>query len=226
MKPYRFLSILALSTVSAVLVPASQFSAHADGTPVLAYNSFGTGFSYSNLRWVVSGSASQYGYQGHAESFVSGVSGYLSQIRLATIVEGGTPDSNFFIAQDNGSGLPGSILESYSDVLDSNNGLLTLNSVTDPLLQAGQKYWLCDEPNSSGTLTGWYENNQGLTGNDAFETTGSGGSWTWFNLGSSGSTDSVFSISVVPVPEPATVGLLILGAGLLAGQCRRRICKA
>ena len=175
--------------------------------------------TYSNVHWVVGGTSSMYGYQAHAEYFVPSTSGYLSQIQLATIVEGGVPQSDISIAQDNGSGLPGTILESFNNVTDANNGILTINSLTTPLLQAGQTYWLCDRPAASSTFTGWYMNNQGLTGHDAFATTQS--SQNWFNLGASGTADSVFSISVIPVPEPSTAGFVLLGAGFWATRRRQ-----
>jgi hypothetical protein len=205
-----------------ILLPAFQLAAFAN--PILAYNSFGSGDSYSSVHWLVEGTSGPHGYQGHAEFFVPDISGYLDQIQVATdanIVAGGQPYSNFFIAQDNGSGIPGSILESF-DNISVPTGVLTINSVATPLLQAGQIYWLGDEPTGPGTVTGWYENNQGLTGDDAFETIGSG---SWTNLGASGETDSVFSISVTPVPEPSAGWLLFFGATLLAG-CRYRVAKA
>jgi hypothetical protein len=211
-----------VSLAAAIFLPAFQPSAHANtGDSVLVYNSFGSGDSYSSIRWIVGGTSSTHGYQGHAEYFVPDISGYLSQIQVATIDEaGGSPLSNFFIAQDNGSGIPGSILESFDNV-SVPNGLLTINSVATPLLQAGQTYWLCDEPANANTYTGWYENNVGVTGDDAIETQGS---WTWINAAAEDNTDSVFSISVVPVPEPSMAGLILLGAVLLAGR-RYRLRK-
>ncbi len=218
MKAPRSLAMVSLAAI--ILLPALQSATFAN--PVLVYDSFGSGNSYSSVHWLVEGTSGPHGYQGHAEFFVPNISGYLDQIQVATdanIVAGGQPFSNFFIAQDNGSGVPGSILESF-DNLSVPTGVLTINSVATPLLQAGQTYWLCDEPTDPGTVTGWYENNQGLTGDDAFETTGPG---SWTTLGASSETDSVFSISVTPVPEPSTVGLLFLSV-LLAGR-RYRITK-
>ncbi|MGH7993098.1 MAG: hypothetical protein ACREDQ_06255 [Limisphaerales bacterium] len=201
----------------AVLLSAFYLSAFASAPAVYVYDSFGPGNTYSNTRWLVEGSNGPHAYQAHAENFVPGISGNLSQIQLATAVLGTDPFSNFFIAQDNGSGIPGSILESFNNVANV-DGLLTIDSVTTPLLQAGQKYWFCDEPADPDSYAAWYENSQGLTGNWAFEPS----EWNWYNVGTAGYSDSVFSISVVPVPEPSNVALVLLSAGILAVPGWRR----
>src|SRR6266850_479269 len=87
--------------------------------------------------------------------------GNVSAITLAIFRQGGSGRANFFLAQDTG-GAPGTILESYLNLL-SPNGLLTLNSSAKPLLQAGVTYWLCAEPADSTAVNGWYENNQNYT---------------------------------------------------------------
>jgi hypothetical protein len=152
---------------------------------------------------------------------VPGFAGYLSQIQVGTKVLGSVALSDFFIAQDNGSGIPGAVLENFSNVT-APNGLLTINSVTMPLLQAGQKYWLCDEPADPNTYTGWALNNQGITNVCAVETSQGG----WFALASPVVASPVFSISVTPVPEPSTAGLVLLGAGLLGVRSRGSRARA
>jgi hypothetical protein len=223
MKPYYSLPILVSSFAAAVLLPAFPSPVSASNGPVLVYNSFGPGGTYSNQRWIVEGTLGSHGFQGHAESFVPGISGYLYQIQLATLVQNGLPFSNVTIAQDNGSGVPGSVLESFTGQPNTINGVVTINSAATPLLQAGQEYWLTDEAFDPTTVTGWYQNNQGLTGGAAFETAGAN---TWFNLGAAGSADSVFSISVIPAPEPSSAGLLLLASGLFTVYVRRRARRA
>lgn len=217
MKSHRRLSIVVVPFAAAILSPTFHFSAFAT-TPVYVYDSFGPGGSYSNLHWLIEGSSGSEGYQGHAESFVPAISGYLSEIQLATLPETGSPNSNFSIAEDNGSGLPGTILESFNN-LQNPIGFMTINSVTTPLLQAGQTYWICDQPSAANTVTSWYWNSQGLTGNDAFATTGTGESWN--NGGAAGTGDAVFAVTVVPIPEPSTASLILLGAGLWMARTRR-----
>jgi len=177
---------------------------------VVVFDSFGPGNTYnSGIDWAVGGAATSGGYRGQAEVFIPGISGYLSTIQLATIRLSGSGFSNFFIAQDDGSGIPGVILETYSSVLNA-NGLLTLNSAAQPLLQAGTKYWLCDEPTASNSFNGWYQNNQGYASGFAFERS----QWGWSSV--TGPPNSgVFRVSVIPVPEPSITGLAALGAGCI-----------
>jgi len=143
---------------------------------------------------------------------VPGTSGNLSTITLAMFTQGGSGRANFFMAQDNGSGTPGTILESYQNIL-SPNGLLTLNSSSQPLLQAGVKYWLCAEPADSTTVNGWFENNQSYMPGFAFERSQWG--WTAFTDTAHAPPSGVFRVNVTPIPEPSTVGLAGLGLCLL-----------
>jgi len=201
MKPTR-LATLTILALAGIVVPT-----HAQ---VVVYNSFGPGNTYnSGIVWVVSGASTSGGYRGQAEFFTPGISGYLSSVQLATYRVSGSGLSNFYIAQDNGSGIPGSILESYTSVLNA-AGLLTLNSIAKPLLQAGTKYWLCDEPTASNSYNGWYENNQGYANGFAFE----GSQWGWSAVTPPAPSSGVFQVSVIPVPEPSVVAL-----GIMCGCC-------
>jgi hypothetical protein len=179
---------------------------------VVVYNSFGPGNSYdTTTKWAVSGASTSGGYRGQAEAFTPGISGDLSSIVLATAHINGSALSDFFIAQDNGSGAPGTILESFSSTQNA-NGLLTLNSVAQPLLQAGTQYWLCDEPSTSTSLNGWYENNQGQNG-FAFERS----EWGWSAVAGPPAS-GVFKVSVTAVPEPSAAMLGGLGMTLVWGS--------
>ena len=107
--------------------------------PVVVFDSFGPANTYlTSVVWGVNGAATSGGYRGQAEFFTPTISGYLSSVTLATYRQSGSGRSDFFIAQDNGSG-PGTILESFLSTANNPNGLLTLNSVGQPLLQAGVK---------------------------------------------------------------------------------------
>ena len=124
---------------------------------------------------------------------------------------GGSGLSNFSIAQDNGSGIPGAILENFANVLNA-DGLLTLTSIVQPLLQAGTTYWLCDEPTADNSSNGWYYNNQGQANGFAFERSQGG----WSAISSPAPNSGVFRVSVTPVPEPSAMALAALcGGGFL-----------
>jgi hypothetical protein len=187
-----------LCVTGIVLFVSQSFAA----SPVTVFDSFGPGNSYqTTVGWGVTGTATSGGYRGQAEWFVPGTSGNLSAITLAMFTQGGSGRANFFMAQDNGSGIPGTILESYPNVL-SPNGLLTLNSSSQPLLQAGSKYWLCAEPADSTTVNGWFENNQNYTPGFAFERS----QWGWSAVEPTHAPPSgVFRVTVTPVPEPSCV---------------------
>jgi len=173
---------------------------------VVVFNSFGPGNTYgSGIVWAVSGASVSGGYRGQAEFFTPATSGYLSSVLLATYHISGSGLSNFYIAQDNGNGIPGNILESFTDVLNASSGFVTLNSTVKPLLQAGTEYWLCDEPAADYSYNAWYQNNQGYAPGSAFERS----EWSWSAIPGA-ENSGVFRVSVTPVPEPSVTGLVIL----------------
>jgi hypothetical protein len=209
MKPIK-LAVLTFIALAGILVPTTA--------QVVVFNSFGPGNTYnSGILWAVSGASTSAGYRGQAEFFTPGISGYLSSILLATGRVSGSRYSNFYIAQDNGSGIPGTILESFTSVQNA-NGLLTLNSTVQPLLQAGTEYWLCDEPTADNSYNGWYQNNQGYAPGFAFERS----EWGWEAV--SGPPNSgVFRVSVTPVPEPSVTGLATLCGCLLFLRLKKSV---
>jgi hypothetical protein len=184
------------------------FAAGSGATPVVVFNSFGPGNTYSStVAWGVTGNATQGGYRGQAEWFVPAIPGELSSVTLATYRQSGSGRSNFFLAQDSGSS-PGTVLESFLNTANNPNGLLTLNSVARPMLQTGVKYWICDEPADTTTFNGWYENSQNYAPGFAFERS----QWSWSFVGPPSVPPSgVFSVSVTAVPEPAAMVLVALG---------------
>ncbi len=172
----------------------------------LIYSDFGPNLTYdTTTEWGVSGASTTPGYRGQAQFFTPSVDCNLGFIRLATYHVSGSSLCNYFMAQDNGSGAPGSILESFTNVTTP-SGYLTLNSVLDPLLTAGTQYWVCMEPATSTSYNGWYFNNQNVLANSAFERS----EWGWSSFGPTKA--GTFQVAAVPVPEPSTACLLALGA--------------
>jgi hypothetical protein len=225
MKTLR-LGIISVSLLTAIVslsVPDAQAQSPIIQPTVSVYNSFGPGNSFGNgIVWAVKGDSTSGGYRGQAQFFIPNISGNLNQIQLATYHVSGSDLSNFFIAQDNGSGLPGSILESWTGVQNAANGLLTLNSAAVPLLQAGQEYWLCDEPGDPTSYNGWWQNNQGISPGDAFDNS----EWGWGTIAGGIEDAGVFSVNAVPVPEPSVAALGLLGLIFLtrAGLSRSKSC--
>lgn len=200
----------ALLFFMAGFVFASGGIAKLHAVPIVVYNSFGASNSYlTSTAWGVEGGSAISGYRGQAEFFTPSVSGTLTSIQLAMFKSKGSGLCNFSVAQDNG-GTPGTILESFTDVL-SPNGLLTLTSITQPLLQAGVEYWICAEPADATTVSGWYYNNQGIANGFAFERA----QWSWAPISAPYAPDSgVFSVTVNFVPDQiSTAALLALALG-------------
>jgi len=196
--------VLCITAVPLFVSPLQSLAA----SPVTVFDSFGPGDTYlTTVGWGVTGASTSGAYRGQAEWFVPGASGNLSTITLAMFRQGGSGRANFFMAQDNGSGIPGTVLESYLNIL-SPNGLLTLSSSSQPLLQAGVTYWLCAEPADSTAVNGWFENNQSYTPGFAFERSQWG--WTAFTDPAHSPPSGVFRVNVTPVPEPSTLGLAAL----------------
>ena len=185
----------------------------------IIYSDFGAGLTYgTSVVWGVEGASLSSGYRGQAQYFTPSFDCYLSYAELATYHQSGSPLSNFFIAADNGSGAPGTILESFANVTTP-TGLLTLTSLQNPLLTAGTTYWLGMEPGANNTLNGWFENNQNVEPAFAFER--SQGGWTGF--GPPSPPAGTFEIVAAPVPEPSAAGLLIFGAiGFARSRSLRR----
>jgi len=115
---------LALLGLAAIIIPAR--------TQVVAFISFGTGHGYNTaIDWAVSGASTLGGYRGQAEFFTPGTTGFLSSIEVATYHVSGSTLSDFYTAGDNGSGAPGTILETFAKVANV-KGLLTVNGSPDP----------------------------------------------------------------------------------------------
>ena len=138
------------------------------------------------------------GYRGQAEWFTPEISGKLDLIQIAIRQnQGGSGRAHIFLAEDKG-GLPGAILETFSNVVCSasaNQPLrpVRLDSETHPALTQGKKYWVCAEPAAGQTSSTWYGNKRGLSQGFAYERA----PWQW-SFVSGGPENSAFSVNVVP----------------------------
>jgi len=218
MKPNKTLSGMVRSLLACVSLWAANPSSAVE-TPVVVFDSFGPGNTYNTgVAWGIYGTGISAGYRGQAEWFVPTISGNLSNFTLATFKVAGTGRSNFFLAEDSGASTPGTILESFLERTITANGLMTVNSTSAPLLQAGTKYWLCQEPTDASTQNAWFQNNQNYHPGFAYDR----GAWGWSFVESGFAPPSgVFRVSVTPVPEPSLLGFLIPGGWVLL-KCRQR----
>lgn len=128
------------------------------GDPGLVFNSFGPSKSYRTTNaWAVIPAA-------HAEWFIPQISGKLTEITLAIEPDDGNThpgNATVFIATDK-RGFPKRTLETFTVAPGSPGGLATLQSVRQPQLKAGAKYWLAVR--SEGGWR-WHFNNQSVIHN-------------------------------------------------------------
>jgi hypothetical protein len=161
-----------------------------------------------------------------AFAFTPTITGTLSAVELPLFTGSGTPDFKVQVRSDN-NGVPGALLESF-DVVNPPGPpfappLSVEQSVLQPLLTAGQQYFLEVSPGAGDTGGGWNLNNTGQFGKTYFSYDG-GQTWIVNQFG--GGPMGAFAVEGVPVsavPEPA--GLVLLGGGgltVIAYSWRRR----
>jgi hypothetical protein len=215
MKPLRLISGLKITLASGFLL-ASLFAVSAQVTPVTVFDSFGPLNAYkTTVVWAVSGSNTTGGFRGQAEKFVPTISGTLSSFSLPTYRVSGGGRLSLFIAADSGLGVPGEKLESFPNVSINPNGIITFNSTTRPLLQAGLTYWLCAEPSDPRNVNGWYQNSIGYFPGFAYDRA----AWDWaFVEGSVSPPSGAFRVNVVLLPEPAPFTLMSLAFFMMMTQ--------
>ncbi len=144
----------------------------------------------------------------YAVSFTPSADYVLQSIRLALqsaaqiqveIREGADPD--------------GTLIESVFDSFAQ--GILTLPSVTNPVLSKGTQYWLvARSPGLSFPDTAWFENDQGLTGYSVKPN-----AQPWVTSTNATPAFEITGTSRVVVPEPSTWALAVL-AGVVLGARR------
>jgi hypothetical protein len=167
-----------------------------------------------------------------ADAFTSPFSAALYQISVAVEYEDFPPSvtgtsSMLLTLLTDSADSPGKVIEGWTvplSPLDTSLTVVTVTSLTNTLLVAGQQYWLSEVPTDPvHTGIGWGLASSGypgielpLTEND----TGVNSGWeaTTLNIANE------FSISGTAVPEPATlgIGVLVFVSVLLLGYLERQ----
>jgi hypothetical protein len=149
------------SAPAAMMNKSSEPNSPGPLIPGLAFSSFGPSNTYGSNTWAA-------GTEAHADWFVSTASGPLTAIQLAIEPNRHARDpgnATVSIAQDE-RGFPGATLETFSVPAGEVVEPVILQSVTEPVLKAGVKYWMCVK--STG-LWRWHFNNRNITRNSARE---------------------------------------------------------
>lgn len=179
---------------------------------------------------VLTGAAPVFGSDGVvvADAFTAPASATLYQISVAAEYEDipplgvtGTSPMLLTLFTDSGNS-PGTPIESWTVPLspsDTSLTIVTVTSVTNALLVAGQQYWLSEVPTDPvHTGIGWGLASAGLPGIQlpiAETNTGVNSGWgpTGLNIANE------FSVSGTTVPEPASLGISALAfLSMIAGR--------
>jgi PEP-CTERM motif len=206
----------------------------------LIFSNLGPGGTYATqaqgVAWAVEGASVGVIQTAIAASFTPTTTAVLSDIQLAVFYFGSgltNPITNSSIVielQNNNSGAPGSVIESWTasnlPVYNPSSGSQPLTFVSSTLsltLSAGTQYWVSVLPGNSDTDAGWAVNSLGLMG---VSSSNDGGS-TWSPVTNAPPIYTpafqVDSVASAVAPEPSNLFLAGTGiAGMVGYAWRRR----
>jgi hypothetical protein len=204
-----------------ILMGALSGEARAD----IVYSNLGPGDTYQPaVGWTVAGPSAAIAAQEVAGVFtVSGADYVLTSLELALWhIEG---DRTITIhLNENSSGLPGAVIESFLVALSPGPEIVTLTSLLTPLLSNGSTYWITTEAGADDTWAAWNWNDQSALG-WAVSLDG-GASWQSVDTTSPAFRVNGTATNVV-VPEPASIISAAVGAlGLILVSRRRKAANA
>lgn len=201
---------------------------HAD--TIVAFTNFGPGYTASanGATWV--GNDNEAGAENAAQEFTPTATGDFSGAILDIGETVSASHTAILDLDDDNGGFPGSTLEEISVFVDgfAPGNLVTFDSVLDPLLTAGDSYWIVVSADiDSGQPTNqllWMASSDPAPGSGGFQCTGVGCA-TAGPGAQTGAAAFEIDESVVLAPEPAPVLLAPLGLIMLLAArniCRRR----
>jgi len=214
-----------LGTIGFVLTVMLGMPDGALADPVV-YSNFGAangGNDYqTGLSWTVGNDL--VGNSAIGEVFTVAQTGTLATIAIALQFVSGTNAATISLRADAG-GVPGAVLESFSvSNLPVDDGAFhvptTVTDSVNAVLVSGSDYWIVASTSASNLLSWKFSDD--VAGNQASSEDG-GSTWGFVDIETQGAfrvTENVLRVS--SVPEPSTLALLNVGAGIRAGNWLRR----
>jgi hypothetical protein len=213
----RKFSKLANLTVWLSLLATSALSA-----PVtVLFSNFGPGSSYNITQGNPVGNAFDGNTYAEGDTFLLGGNAVFTSARVALSCALACPDPVTVSLNRDAGNQPGAAIETFTiagtslGTLGSNNAPIVLNSLLDPTLIFGTRYWITVTADLNDSIS-W---NLNTTADRSAEALSTNGGSTWFSP--SGSTPGAFDISGI-TPEPGSIGLVFSALLLLAVIASRR----
>ena len=183
-------------------------------------STFGPADSFdAGSNWAISGPTNGFIIEQHlAAPFTPTSSFSFDSADLALFLSSGLNQIQVVLMNDVG-GLPGSAIETLTLGGIAGTAIYSVNSVLNPILNAGTPYWLAGLPGGSDTIVGWHLNDLGILGHVNSQPPPPG--WNFI----AGETREAFRVNGTRhIPEPSTY--LLFGLGALAMMVLRRRRKA
>jgi len=192
--------------------------------PVVIYSNFAAGSSYDVSQGNPVGNAFDDNDYAEGDTFVLTGDAIFDSLRIALSCFASCTEPFFVTLTQDAGNQPGTALETFTvpgaalGVLGANNPPLVLNSMANPALSAGTRYWIAVGADLHDSIA-W---NLNSIGDSAAEAISIDGGATWFSP--SGNTPGAFEVRGI-VPEPGGLGL-VAGAGVMCAFLRksRRRC--
>lgn len=196
---------------------------------ITIYSNFGPGYTYNiNAAYPVTGiAAPDYDKFDIALDFIPTGTYGLDSITVAMCIGNQSVSVNevaLSICSDAG-GQPGAVLESWTIPVPIEYGFgfiynppLSANSVLNPLLTSGTRYWLLAEAATDESVLEWNLSSPTDVGSLSFRM--NGGAWTTYET-----ERSAFQVNGSDIPEPTTLALLGCGILVLLFFSRRRAIR-
>ena len=186
----------------------------------VVFTNFGPAPTYNTSQGNPIGNAFDGFTYAEANSFVLSGDAVFSSMRMALSCFASCPDPFSVTLNQDAGNQPGAVLETFVvptgalGTLGASSPPLDLNSVLNPALTNGARYWVTVSADPNDSID-W---NLNVTGDLSATALSADGGLDWFSP--SGNTPGAFEVTGV-IPEPGNLKL-ILGAGLLLTLLGRR----